>query len=321
MITACNPEQYITLFYIGTQFANGKVQPLKLKKMRRIVFALLLAIIFWGCNQQEKRENVILKEQFLQMEQEAVQKDSTINVFIGILNDIESNIRLIKQKEQIIVKNAALGEEMETDARQRIQDDMAIINELMERNKQSIAYLTKQLKQANFNISEFEQRIETANQQLDDRNREIEELKERLTQLNFSMETLNAQLDTLNVEKHALETELTKHKETLDMAWFSLGTNKELLENNVIEKSGGFLGMGKGYRLKADFNREYFVPISISQTTNIPLMAKQALLVTSHPSQSYQFVENEFGIIVSLEITDSDLFWEAGKYLVIRLKQ
>lgn len=289
--------------------------------MRKIVLALLLAIIFGGCNQQEKRENVILKEQLIQLEQEAVQKDSTINVFLGILNDIESNIQLIKQKEQIIAKNASLGTEMETDARERIHEDMAIINELMERNRQSINYLTKQLKQANFNLSEFEQRIETANQQLNDRNKEIDELKERLTQLDFSMEILNAQLDTLSIEKQALETELTKHKETLDMAWFSLGTNKELLENNVIEKSGGFLGMGKGYKLKSDFNREYFVPISINQTKNIPLMAKQAQLVTSHPAQSYQFNKNEFGIIESLEIIDTELFWEAGKYLVIRLKQ
>lgn len=289
--------------------------------MKKVVLLSMLILLFWGCNQQEKRENVVLKEQLSQLQKQTMQKDSTINVFMGMLNDIESNIALIMQKEQIIAKNAALGNEIQGDVRDRIEEDIATINELMEKNKKSIAYLNKQLKTANFRITEFEERLQNANSMIEAKNVEIEELKERLAQLDFSVEVLNATIDTLSTEKIQLQDELTKHKEILDMAWFALGTKEELILNGVVEKTGGFLGMGKGYKIKPDLNREYFTAISISQTQHIPLFAKSAELVTSHPHDSYRFIRKEGGLIESIEIVDAALFWEAGKYLVIQMKQ
>lgn len=289
--------------------------------MKKVLILSLITLTLWGCNQQEKRENIELKKQLSELNEQSAEKDSTINSFFRMLNDIESNITLIMQKEQIIAKNAALGDEMEKNTRDRIQEDINTINELMTKNRKAVAYLNDKLKGANFKISEFEERLMKAHNMIDVRNAEVDALKGQLTELDFSVESLNATLDTLTIENEMLELELTLRKEALDMAWFALGTRKELIENGVIEKSGGFIGLGRSYRLKADFNEEYFTSISIGQTNLIPLIAKTAELITAHPSSSYQFVQNESGIIESIEITDPVLFWGASKYLVIQLRQ
>lgn len=289
--------------------------------MKKVLMLSLIALTLWGCNQQAKRENIELKKQLSELNEQSAEKDSTINNFFRMLNDIESNITLIMQKEQIIAKNAALGGEMEKDTRERIQEDINTINELMTKNRKAVAYLNEKLKGANFKISEFEERLMKAHNMIDIRNAEVDALKGQLTELDFSVESLNATLDTLTIENEMLELELTLRKEALDMAWFALGTRKELIENAVIEKSGGFIGLGRTFRLKADFNEEYFTAISISQIDSIPLFAKAAELITAHPSSSYQFVQNESGIIESIEITDPVLFWGASKYLVIQLRQ
>jgi DNA repair exonuclease SbcCD ATPase subunit len=289
--------------------------------MKKLLVITILALGLLACNQQEKRENIELKKQLSELKEQSAEKDSTINSFFRMLNEIESNITLIMQKEQIIAKNAALGNEMEKSTRDRIEDDINTINELMTKNKKAINYLNSKLKGANFQIAEFEERLKKAHNMIDIRNAEVDALKDQLTELDFSLETLNATLDTLTVENEMLEQELSKHKEALDMAWFALGTRKELENEGVIEKAGGFLGLGKSFKLKADFNEEYFTEISISETDTIPIFAKDAELVTTHPSSSYKLVENENGIIEAIEITDPHLFWGTTKYLVVQLKQ
>ena len=289
--------------------------------MKKLLVITILALGLSACNQQEKRENIELKKQLSELKEQSAEKDSTINSFFRMLNEIESNITLIMQKEQIIAKNAALGNEMEKSTRDRIEDDINTINELMTKNKKAINYLNSKLKGANFQIAEFEERLKKAHNMIDIRNAEVDALKDQLTELDFSLETLNATLDTLTVENEMLEQELSKHKEALDMAWFALGTRKELENEGVIEKAGGFLGLGKSFKLKADFNEEYFTEISISETDTIPIFAKDAELVTTHPSSSYKLVENENGIIEAIEITDPHLFWGTTKYLVVQLKQ
>lgn len=287
--------------------------------MKRIAFILVATILLGGCNEKEKREIEKLNQELQTLKEESSAKDSTINNFFRILNEIETNISLVMQKEQIIAKNAAMGNEMESDTRERIQSDINTINELMTRNKQSISYLNKQLKGANFQIHEFELRLKKAQELIETRDSEVLELKDRLAALDFSIESLNATLDTLSFEKEQLEQEVEMQKSELNAAWFAFGTKKELLESGVTEKVGGFLGLGRSSRLKSDFNKEYFTQIDITETASIPLFAKDAKLITTHPVDSYELVVNDNNIVERIDIIDPRAFWSTSKYLVIEV--
>lgn len=288
--------------------------------MRRLIIVILAAVLFFGCNEREKPEIKRLNKEVETLKAEAHAKDSAINNFFRVLNDIDSNLSVIMQKEQVIAKNAAMGNEMQQDVRERIQEDINTINELMNKNNSAISKLQNQLKGANLQIGEFENRIKSAQNLIDKRNAEVEDLKGRLATLDFSLEQLNATLDTLSLEKEMLEEQVGKQKTDLNTAWYAFGSKSELTDNNVVEKVGGFLGIGKSLKLKADFNNSYFTKINIKETQSIPLFTSEATLVTTHPKNSYELVVNENGVVEEIYIFNPELFWSTSKYLVILVK-
>lgn len=296
---------------------NTKSITLKKLEMKKFFAVIMLVLVLFSCKEKEKKEIEMLKQKVEQLQQENITKDSTINQFFQVLNEIEDNLAIIKEKERIIAKNAAMGNELKGHVRDRINEDIQLINELMAKNKQSIRGLSQQIKDSNIKAKELMERIDQTSRMLEERDVEISLLKERLTQLNFSVEVLNAAIDTLSREKELLIKEVENKIDLLNMAWYSYGTKKELTDNAIIEKAGGFLGLGKTIKLRSDFNEDYFTKIDITQTASVPLFAKKATLITSHPTGSYSFVENEAKIIEKLEITDVEKFWSASKYLVI----
>ena len=79
--------------------------------------------------------------------------------------------------------------------------------------------------------------------------------------------------------------------QTIEMntAYYAFGSQKELIENDLVEKDGGFLGIGKRLKMKQDFNGDYFTKVDIRDLQRIELNARKAKLVTNHPDESYHF--------------------------------
>lgn len=282
-----------------------------------IIASLALLIATAGCKEKEKKQIELLTKENNALRAESQSKDSTINGFFRMLNEIEENLAQIKIKENYISKNTASGNELKQDAREQINEDIKIINELMSKNKRSIIYLSKKLKESNLKVAEFEKMIAQTNQTIQERDAEISVLKDKLTQMDFSITVLNAKVDTLNTEKAQLTETVNKQVETINTAYYAFGTQKELIDNRVIDKSGGFLGLGKTSKLKNDFNIDYFTKADISKLTSIPLSGKKAKIITVHPTDSYKLVVNANGVVEKIDILDANKFWSASKYLVI----
>jgi len=282
-----------------------------------IIAILALFVITSSCKEKEKKQIELLTKENEALRVESKTKDSTINEFFQILNEIESNLAMIKEKESIISKNATLGTELKKDTRDQINEDIQTINELMTKNKRSINYLNTKLKESNLKIAEFEKLIAQTNQTIQERDAEISVLKDKLTELNFSVTVLNAKVDTLTTEKTQLTETVNKQVESLNTAYYAFGTKKELELNKIIDKTGGFLGIGKTSKLKADFDQNYFTKVDITTLTTIPLSAKKAKIITTHSTDSYKLVTNQEGVVERIDITDAAKFWSASKYLVI----
>ncbi len=289
--------------------------------MKPIVHVFIGLILLVGCTPVQEKECEVdsLKEQILALQAESYAKDSTINEFFRVLNEIEANLIVIKQKEQIITKQTLTSNELRADAKARINQDINLINELMSKNRQSIRYLNDQVKSSNFRIEEFEKRLIMASEILSSRDEEIDALRDRLSKLDFSIGVLYATLDTLSKEKHELIAEVNRQTQTLNTAWYAYGTKNELMENHIVERTGGFLGFGRTLKIKPDFNPSYFTRIDITSNTIIPLYTKKVNLLSTHPSGSYLLNLNAHGIIERLEIVDYEAFWSSTRYLVIEV--
>jgi len=281
--------------------------------MKKLIYLFVLILIAFSCNNSELER---LKEENQKLLAEKNSKDSTINEFFGTLDQIEENLSIIKSKEGVISKGTSQNNEISQDMRQKINDDIQVINELMEKNKREIASLKSRLKSSNLKIKKLEEMLARYEKQLQDKDVEIEQLKQKLISLNFTVEALSASIDTLKQYNKANDEQIAEKTQELNTAYYAIGTEKELKENKVISKSGGFIGIGGNQKIKQDFNIDYFKKIDITKTTTITVGGKNAKLLTNHPSGSYEWVINGKRT-EKIEITNPKEFWKYSKYMVI----
>jgi uncharacterized coiled-coil protein SlyX len=286
--------------------------------MKSIFYVLVLATVFtFGCNQKEKQEIARLSSENQALKTQSMVKDSSINDILQSMNSIEGNLSVIKEKESVISVKSSGNTEMTPDVRSRINDDIKVINELMAKNKKDIGRLRKQLKDSNIKIEEFQKMIDQLNQQIVERDTQIASLKEDLSKMHFSIESLNASMDTLKNDKAKLQANVEDKVTNLNTAYYVTGNKKQLIADNIIAKTGGFIGLGKTNQLKQNFNDSKFTKVDIRTLSEIAVNSKKYQIVTTHPSNSYQVETNKNGIAEKIKITNPEKFWSASKYLVV----
>lgn len=284
--------------------------------MKKIIpFIVLLA--FWACK-GNIQEDPAYKKLLSERDSLAglVSADiETINQYLSDFNDIQTNLDRIKEAEKLITVNVNNAENP-TSAKDRINQDMQLIYDLLQQNKNTINDLRRKLKKSNSKLVELEKMLSNLEQQLTAKNAEIEELKAKLEQMNIKVEILTANVDSLNKENAKKQDIIAQKNEELNTAYYVIGSKKELVENKIITKEGGFVGIGKIEKLRDDFNKDYFTKIDITTINEIPINASKAKVITSHPANSYKL--NVVGKNVEkLVILDKKTFWSVSKYLVI----
>ncbi len=285
--------------------------------MKKLLVIALLPLMFAACENKEQtaRINQLQEEQSM-LVNESKTKDSLINDFMQTLNEIESNLAEIRSREKLISKETGSGTELSRSARQRVNEDIRLINELMAENKEKIASLNSKLKKSNLRIAEFEKMVEATNQQLALRDREIDSLKTELSNLNFTIAVLNDTISRISDRNMSLSGQITDRTNELNTAYYVVGEKKELIEQKILSKQGGVLGIGRTQKVAGDVNLNDFTKVDIRNLKSIPLDAKKATIMSVHPAGSYELVGNDKHVN-ELVIKDPELFWQKSRMLVI----
>ena len=252
--------------------------------MKKLFYLLLVVPFAFGCG-GGKKDGVMSVEDSLRAVAGGQtirihDQDSSIQSFIRGFNDIQDNLDVIKEKEKIVNTNSKDAELRKT-KQEQIVDDIQAIYDIMNKNKQQLAAMRAKLKDSNKKNEVLEKFIARLTQEMDAKDVQIADLKSQLEQLNVTLTSLNTNYTEAKQES-AVKTE------KLNTAYYAFGTSKELIKNNVLTKDGGFIGIGKNQKLKADFNKDYFTKVDISTTNSIVLGAKKAKLITTHPGSSYK---------------------------------
>lgn len=237
-------------------------------------------------------------------------KDSALNQSMKLYNDIESNLSRIAEGKQRI---QAANIENQEDPRAFIMQEIEAINEMREDNVRKIRLLNQQLGDANIQIEELSKLVETLTKHVAAQELEIEYLKEELM-------TLDGEYSELFEAYTDLAVIAENRQNELNQGWYSWGSSKELMDNGVITKDGGFIGIGRVEKLREDFNKDYFERIDIKQTTEIEIIGKKPEILTTHPENSYGLVIDDDAETAVLKITDPESFWGISKYLVVVVK-
>lgn len=251
------------------------------------------------------------------------QKEIQMNQLVGTLADIEENLRLIKEKEQIISLQAESGD-VRGRAGEQINQDIQLIYDMMVQNKNRIQELEQQMKKTGVDNQRLNRLITGLNEQLRERTEEVVRLQELLAQrdlkigqLNTEIRGLSDEMDAIRKEQDATRRQLDSTTDLYNTAWFAIGTRRELRDQKILTRDG-FLFFGSSRVLKEDFDNQYFNKIDIREKDQFPLFNKKAEVMTAHPAGSYQLVKEEDGNI-TLVITDINQFWSISRYLVVKV--
>ncbi len=300
--------------------------------MKRFLLVLLIPAMLMtvSCNKM-KEENARLKAKNDSLLALGFQKDTTVMEFVRAFNDIQSNLDSIKLKENIISQNTKGGTEVQTSAREQITGDINAIYLMLQKNRELVTSLKAKLKKsesglagANIKIAELEKMIDNLTKSIEAKDAEISELKDQLGKMNIKVQDLGNQVNNLttNVEdlseqNKAKQAAIEAKTAELNTAYYVIGTTKELKEKKVIDKSGGFIGLGRSKEVTKDFDKTYFTKIDITTFTEVPIFKKKATLLSNHPSGSYKFEGADKKSVDKLVILNYADFWSRSKYLVI----
>ena len=238
-------------------------------------------------------------------------QDSLNNEYALYIQKIKDNLSTIQQNE-LIVNKAKSAEFILADSVDVIEAIEEMIQKINENDKLIIA-LNQKLQSSDKKNDFYAQTINELNTTISVTNREVYFLKEEISQLSSSYAKLFnryseqvSKIDSLNLE--------------MNKVGYVVGTKAELLDNNVLTKEGGFIGIGKTKKLSNDLNLNYFTYNLKTDLNYILIGSKNIKLITSHPSSSYQLIKGQENVIDTLIILQKDEFWQNSKYLVIEVK-
>ena len=280
-------------------------------------YILMIAVLMtFSCNTTETTdadnatdpEIERLKEENVRLQNEVNSRDSSLNASIQILNEIEENLSMITEKESAINLSRNNDPELQIDQKDRIIEEIQTINSLMEENKNKLANLRSRMKKADMKIGELEKMIDNLLAKINNQDSVISSLRDELSKYDIAMDELTA---TLNETMAVVE----EKEAELNTAYYVSGSTKELKEQGIITKEGGFIGIGKIIKLREDFNKDYFTKLDITKTKEIILGGKDIQLLTTHPKSSYSLTGEK--VKEKLVITNPDDFWSISKYLVV----
>ena len=252
------------------------------------------------------------------------QKDSLLNEVFSAVSTISENLSAIRMRENLLaLDNSESGRR----PLERINEDIAAIDNLLVENRLKIESLERSaaaLRKAKVKISGLEQMIGTLHAQLDEKSQQVEQLKEELAQMGVRVEDLSTQVaeqeravEELSAQRSELEANVAETTTQLNTVYYLVGEQKALIDAQVVRKSGF---IGRTLTVDERHTLDRFTKGDARELEEIPVGHKNVTLVTTHPEDSYQWVEGENREVKALRILDPERFWESSKILVISYK-
>ena len=245
------------------------------------------------------------------LEFQKLNDDSIVNLYALYIQKIKNNINEIS-KQELIINNAKNNPDFIEKDTTDIIKSIKILSKKLQENESMLMALNNAVKQEKNKNSLFASKVTDLREEIDKSNREVYYLKEELNSMNASFEAIFKKYNLQNKKISAINQKLNE-------VAYVIGSKSELLDNGVLTKSGGLIGIGKTRKLNSNLNTDYFTYVSKYKFENIPLGYKSVRLMTSHPTNSYK-LSNSNETIDSLIIINQDDFWRNSKFLVIEVK-
>jgi len=254
-------------------------------------------------------------------------RDSLVNVMTATFDEIERNLTFVRDKRSQL---SIVSMERSKEKKDILVADIKLMNEMLEQNSIKIEELDKKLKASGFEILSFKNKIAQLNTDITEQNNSIKQLSADLAQRDSKIAEMNVEVvtlksdnsakdDSINMKSQviAAKEQIIESKENeLNKVYYVSGTAKELKEKGIIQKEGGFLGLGRNTDLKSSVDKQSFSELDQRTALMIPIFSKKVEVITEHPDSSYQLIYQD-NQVAYLQIEKPAEFWKLTRYLVV----
>ena len=284
--------------------------------------SVTLSLMVVGCTGNKGSSYDKLKTSYDSLLMQSDKNQADLNEAIDIINEVEGNLNQIADAEHRVQADALKGE-LNQSQKQRIMDEISLLRQTLQENKQNLAQQQEKLKRSGINIAALDKKINLLNRQIAEKDQMIQSLQADLESARGmiarqdSLITEQSERGAVNEATIAIQNKRLQDQDAaLHRAYYCFGTLSELKEENII-KGGGLFSKAKV--LPEGFNQEYFKQVDTRDLTTIALFAAKAHLRTQHPASSYHFEKDADGN-QTLVIDNQQDFWSRSKYLVVEVE-
>ena len=282
--------------------------------MKNLWILLLVGLVVSCTNVRESKEYKELQAQRDSLLMQSADVEGEAAEMMSVISEVEANFEKIREAEKYISTQSASQGEMSQDAKQKVNDNFNMINEILQRNKRQLDELNKKYNSNNKEVASLKNTINRLNNEMLASAGRLSDLQAELAIKDEQIAQLSQDITSLAVEAEQQSATIREQEISLNTAYYVFGTVNELKDQKIL--SGGFL---RSTRVLQDtFNKDYFLQIDIRETTEIPLLDKSGKLWSTHPEGTYEFVTGNDGNL-TFRITDTQRFWSLTKYLIIEV--
>ncbi len=193
----------------------------------------------------------------------------------------------------------------------------------IEADKKRIAELEGQLANSRGQLSSIQKVLNDLKSSVADKERIVDELESRLSTMSSTLDSERqlSQAEIARREAQIREKQTIIENQNLESnrLYYAVGTRKELIDRQIIDRKGGILGIGKVSTVTKNIDATKYTEFNLldTQTISFPASKKGYAILSNHVAASYRVdkLDNQY----VLTVTDPDHF-RKQKFLVIELR-
>lgn len=292
--------------------------------MKRVITVLSLAIVavaFTACNNhQEELDAAIKTNDSLAMI--INNKDSEIDSLFATLNEIEENLAAVNSRCNAVQELRRSNIEGQPNVKNQIAEQIKSIENLMAASKQKLATLQTRISNDGKEGTRLQELVDRQEERIKQQEDQIAQLLTELENHKVLIKKLNEDVSTLTASNQEKDEYIQRQTTEANRAYYIVGTYTDLNAAGIVNKAGGFIGIGRHQGTNSEMPLDHFTQIDRTKVTTIPINMKKAVVVSKHPDSSYELVmdENDPKMVSYLRILNPAKFWEQTRFLVISTK-
>jgi len=318
---------------------NGTITPEKESGSWKIVLWVAIVVFIVAMGGFIYFQHEVLQAKKSQIATLETEKKATLDEndkLKGNLEDVTNTINEVAtklqdvRKKQVVITDLIVRSQTETSQKGQILNDIAVVEEQLNRDKRDIETLNGKVRKSGIRIKSLETMVANLNKEVEKNVQRIADLKsiiedknEVIRQTDNSLKNTQNTLANVRTELSQTSEELETTKgvleETKNTAYFVIGTKDELKVKNVLDEQGGFL-QKKNLNLSPELNDNTFTKIDITKDKEFPIAAnlKNVKVIPQRSESSYKLLENGQNQTI-LKVVDPEKFWKI-KYMAIVVK-